>query len=491
MNLPLETRIENETSVLWTKNPQRHTTEPLLGKNPAGTKTASPLALTPIDVPITQTRLPKTDSDFEIRNEDPSFAKGQDHWSTSINGEIVPDPMEPEIHESSISDYDQEPAMDQIQSLEAVESEFATTEAQSVSNPVTLDPPASSPAHYNPRHAFHIAIALLLLLAAAYGGFLWWELQPRDVQPIATLSSNSSATDVTSLQNNPAAPTGSVPDRALAAKTNPIKANTRRDAVSDEKNLQHQQPRVEARNTSAVDHYPSNGNGIQTQPHPEPLANTNDGLNTNAIAQPATVIQLQKKHASPEIDPAIASAYLAFQTGKLDVARQEYEAVLQKDMRNRDALLALAAIDVRRGELDLAELRYQRILEIDPRDMHATAALLALHGRNSPLSESRIKSLLSTQPESAPLHFALGNLYAYGKRWPEAQSAYFRAYASDPDNADYAFNLAVSLDQLRQTRNAMHYYQRALDLSHQTTGTSQVGFNTQKVVLRIRELQRN
>lgn len=140
MNLPLETRIENETSVPWTKNPPRHTTEPLIGKNPAGTKTASPLALTPIDVPITQTRLPVTDSDFEIRNEDPSIAKGQDHWSTSINGEIVPDPMEPEIHESSISDYDQEPAMDQIQSLEAVESEFATTEAQRVSNPVTLDP---------------------------------------------------------------------------------------------------------------------------------------------------------------------------------------------------------------------------------------------------------------------------------------------------------------------------------------------------------------
>jgi tetratricopeptide (TPR) repeat protein len=491
MKLPIETRIENETSVPWTKSPPRLTTEPLIRKNPAGTKTASPLTLTPIDVPVTQTRLPETDSDVEIRNEDLSFAKDQDPWSTAINGEIVPEPMEPEIHESTISDYDQEPAMDQVQSLETVESEFATTEAQSVSKPVTPDPPASSPPHYNPRHPFHIAIVLLLLLAGSYGGFLWWELQPREVQPIAALSSNSLATDITSSQNNPAAETSSVPVTALEPKANSIRANTRRDGVSDEKTLRNQQPPEEARNTSAADHYPGNGNGIQTQPYAKSLANTNDGLNTNAIAQPATVIQLQKKYARPEIDPEIASAYLAFQTGKLDVARQEYEAVLQKDMRNRDALLALAAIDVRRGELDLAELRYQRILEIDPRDMHATAALLALHGRNSPLSESRIKSLLSTQPESAPLHFALGNLYAYGKRWPEAQSAYFRAYASDPDNADYAFNLAVSLDQLRQTSNAMRYYQRALDLSHQATGTSQVAFNPQKVLLRIRELQRN
>jgi hypothetical protein len=34
--------------------------------------------------------------------------------------------------------------------------------------------------------------------------------------------------------------------------------------------------------------------------------------------------------------------------------------------------------------------------------------------------------------------------------------------ASDPDNPDYAYNLAVSLDHLRQPVPALDYYRRAL-----------------------------
>jgi tetratricopeptide (TPR) repeat protein len=65
--------------------------------------------------------------------------------------------------------------------------------------------------------------------------------------------------------------------------------------------------------------------------------------------------------------------------------------------------------------------------------------------------------------ESSPHLFqTLGNLYADQKRWSEAQAAYFEAYRGAPDNADYAYNLAVSLDQLRQHPAALSYYERAL-----------------------------
>ena len=79
-------------------------------------------------------------------------------------------------------------------------------------------------------------------------------------------------------------------------------------------------------------------------------------------------------------------------------------------------------------------------------------------------SESRLKTLIAGQPQSAQLHFSVGNQYAHQSRWTEAQAAYFKAYSIDPANADYAFNLAVSLDQLRQKKPALEYYQRALAL---------------------------
>lgn len=78
-------------------------------------------------------------------------------------------------------------------------------------------------------------------------------------------------------------------------------------------------------------------------------------------------------------------------------------------------------------------------------------------------AESRLKSLLSAQPESAALNFALGNLYARQNRWPEAQQVYFNAVAADGDNPDYLFNLAVSLDHLRQPRLAGQHYRMALE----------------------------
>ena len=73
--------------------------------------------------------------------------------------------------------------------------------------------------------------------------------------------------------------------------------------------------------------------------------------------------------------------------------------------------------------------------------------------------------MIAAQPEASFLHFTLGNQYAQQGRWAEAQQAYFRAYAGDPENPDFAYNLAVSLDQLHQTKLALEYYRRALALA--------------------------
>jgi tetratricopeptide (TPR) repeat protein len=166
------------------------------------------------------------------------------------------------------------------------------------------------------------------------------------------------------------------------------------------------------------------------------------------------------------VDPLLEQAYQALQRNDLAAARDGYQRVLSRGPASRDALLGLAAIDVRSGQLDSAESRYLKLLEIDPRDTQAVASLIALRGPLDPVaSESRLKTLIASQPESAPLHFSLGNQYARQSRWSEAQGAYFKAYSVDPENADYAFNLAVSLDQLRQSKLALEFYQRALALS--------------------------
>ena len=45
------------------------------------------------------------------------------------------------------------------------------------------------------------------------------------------------------------------------------------------------------------------------------------------------------------------------------------------------------------------------------------------------------------------------------------QAAFFNAYRADASNPEYAFNLAVSLDQLGQRNAALQYYRNALSLA--------------------------
>jgi len=178
-----------------------------------------------------------------------------------------------------------------------------------------------------------------------------------------------------------------------------------------------------------------------------------------------SAVKVTRNRVDNGVNPNLLAAYAALSAGDDNLALQEYRKVLQSDIRNVDALLGMAAVANRQARYTDAAGWYGKVLEIEPRNTIAQAALLSLNNQqDTGASESRIKSLLAQQPESAYLHAALGNLYASRSAWPAAQQAYFEAFRLDASNADYAFNLAVSLDQLGKTALALEYYKKARDL---------------------------
>jgi Tfp pilus assembly protein PilF len=177
-------------------------------------------------------------------------------------------------------------------------------------------------------------------------------------------------------------------------------------------------------------------------------------------ASDAQELRISRSHA--KLNPAVMKAYKAFKAGDYAAAEIEYAQALKAEPANADALHGAAVVALRRNERDRAEDFYQRAVDADPRDAVAQAGLAGLRGNIGPIAESRLKSLIALQPDQPHLQFVLGNLYAASGRWHDAQQAYFNAHSAVPDQPDYLFNLAVSLDHLRETRLARRFYERAL-----------------------------
>jgi Tfp pilus assembly protein PilF len=329
---------------------------------------------------------------------------------------------------------------------------------------------------YDPRRPFYLSLATLALVGLVYGGYVWWQMQPK--QNFALAEAQPRPIGAPAQPPVPPAPAVAAP-LPTAEPAKPTQA-----------------PPAPAQARTAVPTIPPIQPVRPTRPRTSPPAGTSrpsfarpgSSAEPTAFASPRageTLAPIAINAPTLAVDPALEQAYQALQRNDLAAAREGYQRVLAREPANRDALLGLAAIEVRSGQVDSAESRYLKVLEIDPRDTQAVASLIALRGPLDPVaSESRLKTLIASQPESAHLHFSLGNQYAQQSRWAEAQGAYFKAYSVDPENADYAFNLAVSLDHLRQSKLALEFYQRALALTERRAAS----FPPSRARARVQEL---
>ena len=317
----------------------------------------------------------------------------------------------------------------------------------------------AAPAHARMRLGF-IPIVLIcgVILAAAGGAYVWHEISP--ASPALTPPTQSTRP----------APVTPSPLLAVAATTaqNADIHNTVMQGASEE-------AAPVMPDATGAPLSPKRQQRISKKSQKKSVASRSvtkmrQATEEGTASDDSRAIKIQHRPARPALDPALLTAYQAYQSGDFATADQHYRAVLQRDANNRDALLGLAAIAQQQSQDATAIGYYKRILALDPRDPVALAGLASLpSGTDATGTESRLKSLLAQQPQtpdarSAALHFVLGNHYAAQSRWGDAQQSYFNAYSLEPGNAQLAFNLAISLDHLQQTKLATQYYQRALQL---------------------------
>jgi tetratricopeptide (TPR) repeat protein len=318
----------------------------------------------------------------------------------------------------------------------------------------------------NPRLPFYISVGALG--AFAVGTAIYFYIQLRPPAPLYNPNPKSVAGE-RAVAAPPSAPTAAT---APSAPTSAIPGlpPVQRAPTTDTPAPAAQPPRAAAPERR-----------VEPKPRPRPAPR-------QAAPAPRTAAPVATRRPPPRVHPRVASGYAAYQAGDMARARSEYELAVGAEPGNRDALLGLAAVETRAARFASADEIYRRLLAADPRDAHAHAGLLALRARQvDPVAaESRLKGLIAAGAGESVLYFTLGNQYAHQRRWPEAHQAYARAATIDPENPDFAYNLAVSLEHLRQPQAALQQYRRALALGLQRT----TNFDPAAAEARVQQLTR-
>ena len=307
------------------------------------------------------------------------------------------------------------------------------------SSGLTPATPARAPAFRLPHLSLVPLTALLAtLIALGYGVYLYFELQPPGTAtptPTPAVAPSPALTPAP----EPATSSAAVPPRAAA----PVQRAPAEEMAA---------PRTALPQADAAPAMAATGAAQPERNLPRATPSTR-----NAAPSRSTLPMLQQDAQST----LLSQAYAAYQRGALNEAQRLYAQAAARG-RSVDALLGLATIASAQNRETDAQRLYQEVLSLDPRNAAAQGALLDLLGNtDNQATESRLKTLIERDP-SPQLYQTLGNLYASEGRWSDAQAAYFEAYRGAPGNADYAFNLAVSLDQLRQFPAALTYYEKAL-----------------------------
>ena len=286
--------------------------------------------------------------------------------------------------------------------------------------------PATTP-HSHARWAWIAGLTVAGL--AGLAGWVWSETRPTGLSPIQ-LAQARGAEASTEVQPPVSAPPPETPPETLPAAPPAV---------------------ARSRTTSPAARPPS---PARTDPPDPPDSDAHAALRFEPRPMPV---------ASPQ--PDLLRAHDAYTRGDLTAAHQHYQAALSLDPTNPDAHDGLGALALHSGLHVEAARHFRLALAARPTDSAALAGLASLPGNDSRQAESRLRSSLDADAGDATAQFALGTVLARQQRWAEAQHAFFRARSLAPEDPDIAYNLAVSLDHLRQPGPAAAHYRLALQLA--------------------------
>jgi len=218
------------------------------------------------------------------------------------------------------------------------------------------------------------------------------------------------------------------------------------------------------------------------QPAPSPSAPANNepmprlGPNSEArVLSPPIVIRRTEaefnaaeelvtvREVSQTAQQNVTAGYNALVRGDLGSALSRYEAAIEEEPTSVMAQLGRSAALQKLGRMEEVRMGYETVLRLDPNNRQARANLTSIFSASAPNEAlSRLLQLEREYPDFSPITAQIGLLYARMGSTDDALT-YLRKAASDsPETVMYQYNLAVLLDRVGRSEQAVVAYERVL-----------------------------
>ena len=186
----------------------------------------------------------------------------------------------------------------------------------------------------------------------------------------------------------------------------------------------------------------------------------------NPALNPASrLVVTRKKFDADSKEARLVAAERATKLGRYESALEIYDELYATNKRDPNILLGRATSFQRAGHFDEAIVAYEELLEIRPRNIEAQINLQGLMGKRYPAVALRnLKELHEDIPGSTAIIAQLAVIEAQLGRYPDAIRYLGMAASMEPNNANHIFNMAVIADRAGDKKQAVRYYEEALEV---------------------------
>ncbi len=184
-----------------------------------------------------------------------------------------------------------------------------------------------------------------------------------------------------------------------------------------------------------------------------------------AVEPGQSLVVVKRTGTALSTEAQYIAATRALKLGRYAAAMEMFENLYAKNHKDPRIIMGLAVAQQGAGFNESAARTYEDLLKVQPNNADAIVNLMGLMREQYPSKTlAKLQELRSKYPTNPGIPAQLGLISGEMKNYDDAFKYFDVASTMDPRNPSHIYNMAIISDRAGKTRQAIQYYERALQM---------------------------